>query len=142
MKPLPLLLVALLGTVALVGCDRHASTNEVVTSTPTAGASYKAGHGLRLTPLARKFNQVTTADFSGRVPAAAVLHTVEGAFVYVENAGWLLRTPVTLSASAGPTVEITSGLYEGDRVAISGVRALWLAELHVLRAGQACAHEG
>ena len=76
------------------------------------------------------------------MPAAAVLRTVEGTFVYVENAGWLLRTSVTLGATEGSRCEVKEGLYEGDRVVVEGTRALWLAELHALRAGQACAHEG
>ena len=141
MKPILLFLVSVLA-LTVSGCGESRGANRATTATAEAAATFKAGHGLRLTPLARDFNRVVTADFNGRVPAAAVLRTVEGTFLYVENAGWLLRTPVMLGANEGVSSEVKEGLYEGDRVVVEGTKALWLAELHALRAGQACAHEG
>ena len=136
------------GTLGLVlaGCSRSAARSERPdSSAPTPAASYHPARGVSLTPFARDFVGLKTVDFTAdRVPASAVLRTVQGSFVYVENGGWFLRTPVTLEALAadGSTWTVREGLYEGDRVVTDAVRSLWLAELHFLRAGQACAHEG
>lgn len=134
------LLVAL--SSLLAGCGESRAERDERKPAAEPAAAFKAGHGLRLTPFAREFNGIATAEFGGRLPVAAILRTVEGAFVYVENDGWFLRTPITMGATDGVSAEIKEGLYDGDRAVVSGVRALWLAELHVLRAGQACAHEG
>ena len=135
-------ILGVLVSVHVAGCNRSAAETQPPEATPAA--VYKAGHGLQLTPLAREFVGLATADFKERLPAAALLRTVQGDFVYVENEGWFLRTPVRLGArdaDAGSFV-IEDGLYEGDQVVTHGVRAVWLAELHFLRAGQACAHGG
>ena len=143
MKPILFFFVMALG-LTVSGCGESRGQNEVAAKASPAepAATYKAGHGLRLTALAHDFNRIALAGFAGRVPDAALLRTVEGTFVYVENDGWLLRTPVTLGEREGNSCEVKEGLYEGDRVVVGGTRALWLAELHALRAGQACAHEG
>jgi multidrug efflux pump subunit AcrA (membrane-fusion protein) len=135
-------------TVLLSGCNRSAaeSTPSVAASVPAEpAAAYNAARGLKITPFAGEFIQLATDDFTGtKVPATAVLRTVQGTFVYVENGGWFLRTPVKLGAPSpdGTWLTLAEGLYEGDRIVTQGVRSLWLAELHFLRAGQACAHEG
>ncbi|OHE81170.1 MAG: hypothetical protein A3G75_01010 [Verrucomicrobia bacterium RIFCSPLOWO2_12_FULL_64_8] len=123
----------------LPGCSRT-SADTSARSEATPAAIFKEGHGLKLTPVAARFIGLATAEFTGRLPAGALLQTVQGSFVYVENGGWLLRTPVTPGAGDATALEIKDGLYEGDIVVTHGVRALWLAELHFLRAGQACAH--
>ena len=137
-----LILLSVFTAAALSACNRSvAETAHAREQTPAA--SYKAGHGIQLTAFAREFNRVAVAEFTARVPAAAVLRTVEGTFVYVQNGDWFLRTPVLVERiGAVDSYALKEGLYEGDRIVVGGVQALWLAELHFLRAGQACAHEG
>lgn len=115
----------------------------------TVAATYKPGHGLRLGEAAATFaglrlGEVETRDVGDRrgvaaVPHDAVLRTVRGAFVFVDNGGWLLRTPVAIGADAQGWVEIREGLYEGDRVAVAGIDALWLAEISAVNGGVGCA---
>lgn len=111
-------------------------------------ATYKAGFGLRLNEAAARFaglriGEVETQQTGERavasVPRDAVLRTVRGAFVYVENGGWLLRSPVRLGAEGPGWTEVADGLYEGDRIATSGVEALWLAEIAAINGGVGCA---
>lgn len=73
------------------------------------------------------------------IPASALLETVTGQFVYVENGSHFLRTAVTVGRSGGDRIEITDGLYAGDVVVKTPVRPLWYAELQALRGGKACA---
>lgn len=131
----PSLLLALAAAVLLVtGCaDSHARSTA---AEPAPASTYKAGHGVQLSPAAARFAGLATAEFTGRLPAEARLRTVKGDFVYVANGGWLLRTPVRL-APDGATV--TDGLYEGDVIVTQGVRALWLAELQAINGGVGCA---
>jgi hypothetical protein len=72
------------------------------------------------------------------VPRSALLRTVQGTFVYVENAGFFLRTPVKIGAMNDEFIEIIDGLYAGDDVAISAVTPLWMTELQTIRGGKAC----
>ena len=69
------------------------------------------------------------------VPERAVLRSVGGTFVYVENSGALLRTPVKVGVSDGEYTEITDGLYSGDTVAVTAVEQLWLTELRLTKGG-------
>jgi len=135
MKALLLLLFA--GALWLApGCNDSQARE---TAAPVPAAIYKPGHGIQLSPAASAFAGVATAEFTGRLPAAALLRTVKGDFVYVVNGDWLLRTPVTVVAEAGTDFTVNDGLYEGDRVAVGGVRALWLAELQAVNGGVGCA---
>jgi hypothetical protein len=138
MKTLSLLVILTCALLAVSGCNR--SSAEPVHAEPEVAAVFKAGYGLKVAPTASAFIGLQVAEFSGRLPAAARLRTVQGNFVYVQNGEWLLRTPVTLGSGDGVSFEVQDGLYEGDRIVTGGVRSLWLAELHFLRAGQACAH--
>lgn len=72
------------------------------------------------------------------IPTSALLTTAEGTFVYAKNDQFFLRTPVKTGARSGDHVEITDGLYTGDEIVTAPVKALWLAELQVLRGGKAC----
>ena len=129
-------LIAFLTAISLLltGCsDSHAQSQ--ASEAPPA-STYKAGHGVRLSPAATEFAGVATAEFTGSLPAGALLRTVKGDFVYVANGEWLLRTPVVLAADG---VTVTHGLYEGDIVVTQGVRALWLAELQAINGGVGCA---
>lgn len=119
-----LLILAFAAELALSGCsDSHATAES---AEPPATCTYKKGRGLRLTPTAAEFAGLAFADFTGDLPASARLRTIKGDFVYVENDGWLLRTPA-------------EALYEGDRIVVSGVRTLWLAELQAVNGGVGCA---
>lgn len=145
-----LLTVTLVSTLAfaLSGCgESHATTTARVE--PTPAATYKAGHGVQLTPTARAFVGLETGAVASHtfvsgsevaaIPADALLRTVKGDFVYVANGDWFLRTPVKVGATDATHVEIKDGLYEGDTVAVKGVRGLSLAELQALNGGVGCA---
>jgi hypothetical protein len=71
------------------------------------------------------------------VPKEAVVHSAEGSFAYVDNAGWTVRTPVETGAEANGKIEIVDGLYFGDRVVTKPVMALWMTELQLLKSGKA-----
>ncbi|MBE2216447.1 MAG: hypothetical protein IAE82_21430 [Opitutaceae bacterium] len=131
------------GVAEGAGHDHHAHGAEAV------AAEYKAGHGVRLGATAAAFVGLRLGDVETRdlpsasaataVPRDAVLHTVRGTFVFVDNGGWLLRTPVSVGVSEDGWVEVRDGLYEGDRVAVAGVDALWLAEISAVNGGVGCA---
>jgi hypothetical protein len=136
-------------SLAVTGCNRSIAADDHAAHAPEAtAASFKAGYGLRLSPAAEKLiglqtSEIATESFPGgdvtAIPAAALLRTVRGDFVFVANGGWLLRTPIKTGATHGLSIEITDGLYEGDRVVTRGVRALWLAELQAVNGGVGCA---
>lgn len=69
------------------------------------------------------------------VPRSAVLDGATGTFVYVDNGGAYLRTPVKVGARSSDFVEIADGLYAGDIVVVSPVDQLWLAELRLTKGG-------
>lgn len=72
------------------------------------------------------------------VPADAIIHSAEGAFAYVDNGGWTVRTPVEVGAIAGGKAEIVDGIYFGDRIVTKPVMSIWMAELQLLKTGKAC----
>jgi hypothetical protein len=138
MKNLLLLASLAAGLILAAGCtDSHART--AATPTVAPAATYKAGHGIQLSPAARAFAQVATTGFEGRLPASALLRTARGNFVFVDNGGWFLRTPVAVAQDDGLTFTLKDGLYDGDIVVIRGVTALWLAELQAVNGGVGCA---
>ena len=73
------------------------------------------------------------------VPESALLRTAEGNFVYVVNGKRLKRAPVKLGGGQDGAIAVRDGLLAGDKIAVSGVPLLWLAELQGLRGGKACA---
>jgi len=148
MKPhLPGIFVALTA-LAVSGCTRSLAEAPLPEAGPAA-ATYKAGHGLKFSPVAAQIAGLKTGEVGPRdiagvkgvpaVSAGAVLRTVKGDFVFVINGEWFLRTPVTLGAADGGFHEVKDGLYEGDRIVTQGVRALWLAELQAVNGGVGCA---
>jgi len=135
-----ILLLAAATLLAFSGCtESHASAGHDHASEPAPAATFKAGRGLRLSEPALAFAGVVTAEFTGRLPAAALLRTARGDFVYVANDGWLLRTPVKLGPGNGVSFEVGEGLYEGDVIAVGGAQALWLAEIQAVNGGVGCA---
>jgi len=69
------------------------------------------------------------------VPRSAVLDRVAGSCVFVVNGGSFLRTAVKTGARDEAWVEITDGLYEGDRVVTAAVEKLSLIELSFTNGG-------
>jgi len=134
-------------SLALSGCGE--SRADLTPNEPTHAATYKAGHGVQLTPTARTFvgletGEVVSRKFAGAsavnaIPAEALLRTVKGDFVYVANGDWFLRTPVQVGAIDASYIEIKDGLYEGDAIVVKGVRGLSLAEIQALNGGVGCA---
>ncbi|MDQ5977660.1 MAG: hypothetical protein QG602_632 [Verrucomicrobiota bacterium] len=134
-----LLLLALLGSGLLLATGCTDSQAHPADTKPVAASSYKAGHGVQLSPAAARFAGLVTAEFTGRLPADALLRTAKGDFVYVANGPWLLRTPVTAQGDNLAGFTVSAGLYEGDVIATQGVRVLWLAELQAINGGVGCA---
>lgn len=127
-------LLALAITLLANGCADSTARETAPTAEPAA--TYKAGHGVQLSPVAAQFADLATAEFIDRLPAEALLRTARGNFVYVVNDEWMLRTPITLAADG---VTVIGGLYEGDFIVTRGVRSLWLAELQAVNGGVGCA---
>jgi hypothetical protein len=137
MKPLGLFLVAA-GLLAAGACSDSVAR---LPEPEHSAATYKAGHGIRLTAQARGFVGLETAEYQGRLPGAALLRTAKGDFVYVANGDWFLRTPISVTGEGSAGFNVTDGLYEGDIVVIRGVRPLWLAELQAINGGVGCADD-
>lgn len=72
------------------------------------------------------------------VPREAVINGTTGDLVYVVNGDAYTLTWVELGAEADGWVEVTDGLFEGDRVVTRGVMDLWLVELRAVKGGQGC----
>lgn len=144
---LTLILLTML-SLAASGCGESRASQKSQPE-PAPAATFKAGRGLQLTPVARNFiglgtAEVGTHDFAEEkgataIPAHALLRTVKGDFVYVANGDSFLRTPVTLGATTASHVAIKEGLYEGDTIVVRGVRGLWLAEIQAVNGGVGCA---
>ncbi len=149
MKTFLIGLLATLSLVGLSGCNRASAEISSVAPEAKPAAHYKAGHGLQLTPTATQFIGLKTGEVGSRdigetrsvpaVPAASLLRTVKGDFVYVSNGDWLLRTPVKIGANDGGWFEVKEGLYEGDTIVTHGTQALWMAELQAVNGGVGCA---
>ena len=149
MKTLLSLSVLLVFSVLASGCGEGRAEAKAHAAEPKPAATYKAGHGLQLSPAATQIVGLKTGEVSSRdistakgvaaVPAEAVLRTVKGDFVFVVNGEWFLRTPVVLGGNEAGFVEVKEGLYEGDKIVAHGARALWLAELQAVNGGVACA---
>lgn len=149
-----ILILSSLAAVSLLtsGCgEGRAEKAHVHASHPIPAASYKAGHGVQLTPHAASFMELATAEVGTRdfgtaagttaIPEPALLRTVKGDFVYVVNGEWFLRTPVKAGVRDSSHFAIEDGLYEGDKIVIRGARELWLAELQAINGGVGCADD-
>ncbi len=73
------------------------------------------------------------------VPRSALLQTAEGKFVYTESGEYFVRTSVKTGVVNDRFAEIIDGLYAGDKVVVTPVMTLWMAELQSIRRGKACA---
>lgn len=147
MKTIVILTLLTFLSLGLTGCGESRATPAL--PEPTPAATYKAGHGVQLSPRGREFVSLQTGEvsshaFAGAAPTAAIpvealLRTVKGDFVYVANGEWFLRTPVKIGAANATHIEIKDGLYEGDTIVVKGTRALSLAEIQALNGGVGCA---
>jgi multidrug efflux system membrane fusion protein len=106
-----------------------AGQTELVFEIPAAGSRGAPGDFFTATMTA------TNQEAATSVPVAALLRSAQGDFVYVANGERLLRTAVTVGGEADGFVQITDGLYAGDRVAVKPVEMLWLTELRLAAAG-------
>lgn len=144
-----LVILSVLTATAISGCNRSVAETALVHE-HTPAATYKEGHGLKLSERGAHFVALKTADVASRtvgtvsivaaIPAAALLRTVKGDFVYVANGDWFLRTAIKVGATAEGWLEVVEGLYEGDKIVVSGTKALWLAEVQAVNGGVGCAH--
>lgn len=73
------------------------------------------------------------------VPSSAVIESIRGPSVYVVNDDSFLRTPVQLGAKQEGKIEVTDGLFEGDKVVTQGAPDLWSIELQAVNGGKGCA---
>lgn len=76
---------------------------------------------------------------SAVIPAAAVVESVRGAFVYTRNGPAYLRIPVRLGPRHSERIEVLDGLMEGDEIVTTGVYHLWMIELQAVNGGKGCA---
>lgn len=106
---------------------------ELIVEIPGTEKEYARGTFLTATFNAAKEENVTV------IPHSALLRAAEGDFVYVVNGDHLTRTAVKAGVESGDFVEITDGLYSGDKVAVKPVQTLWLTELRFVKGGAACA---
>ena len=106
-----------------------AGQTELLFEMPAGGSRGAPGDFFTATMTATNQEAATT------VPVAALLRSAQGDFVYVANGERLLRTAVAVGGETDGFVQITDGLYAGDRVAVKPVEMLWLTELRLATAG-------
>jgi hypothetical protein len=148
MKARMTLILISIFALALSGCSNtHVSEEKHIELSPAS--IYKAGYGVQLTETARTFIELQTIEVAVHalaggaevtaIPSTALLRTIKGDFVYVENGEWFLRTPVTVGDIDASHIEIKEGLYEGDTIVVKGTRGLYLSEIQILNGGVGCA---
>lgn len=69
------------------------------------------------------------------VPKSAVLSAAEGPFVYVVNGQHFLRTLIKIGGQSKDWIEVTDGLYAGDKIVARPVETLWMTELRAVKGG-------
>lgn len=122
----------LMGVVLSVQPALTRDESEIVLGVSNAAARLKPGEFVT-TSLSLPGGEAVMA-----VPQAALLRTVEGAFVFAGNGGAYTRTAVKTGVESDGFVEITDGLLAGDQVVTNGVAALWLVELRATKGGAGC----
>jgi hypothetical protein len=105
---------------------------EVLIEIPTGDRTLQTGTSFTATFASAKSETVIV------IPRAALLRAAEGDFVFVVNGEHFLRTPVKVGMERDDAVEITDGLYAGDKVAVQPVQSLWLTELRFVKGGAGC----
>lgn len=102
---------------------------EVVAGVTNAGAQLAMGEFLAATVTIPRAEPVLV------VPQAAVLRSVEGAFVYVANGDAYLRREIKTGAETEEGVEVVEGLRDGEAVVVRAVETLRLIELRATKGG-------
>lgn len=75
------------------------------------------------------------------IPRSALLQCSDGHSVYTVSGDHFVRTPIKIGSSTAEFVEVTDGLYAGDKVVLQSVMSLWMTELAAVKGGQACCVE-
>ena len=75
------------------------------------------------------------------IPRTALLQCSDGHSVYTVSGDHFVRTPIKIGTSTAEFVEVTDGLYAGDKVVLQSVMSLWMTELAAVKGGQACCVE-
>jgi hypothetical protein len=102
---------------------------EIIVGVTTAGTMLKDGEFVSATISVPRPEPVTV------IPQSALLRTAEGTYVYAVNGDAYYRTAVTVVSSADEKIEVTDGLYPGDRVVAKPVETLWIIELRATKGG-------
>jgi hypothetical protein len=114
------------------GGDQHSGMAEVILQVKGAPPSLREGSLVTARFVVGATNPVTA------VPAAALLRTLQGDFVYVVNGNHFIRASVKVGRMNGEHAEVLDGLYVGDQVVLHPVMTLWMTELHHVNGGDAC----
>lgn len=106
--------------------------SEVIVGITTQESGLKDGEFVKATISMPRSAPVTM------IPKSALLRTVEGTYVYAVNGDAYIRTAVSAGSQTDEKIEITDGLYAGDRVVAKPVETLWLIELRATKGGGHC----
>lgn len=130
------------------GCERPEPRGPLQSSqTAWVPPVHDEDEGIKLCEATKDSIGLKTAEVTERTeegvvmlvaPKAAVLETTAGASVYVENGEHYKRSPVQLGRAFEEVVELTEGVYEGDRVVTAAAGMLWLIELRAVKGGKGC----
>jgi membrane fusion protein (multidrug efflux system) len=123
------------GSIAVVNrsLEKVQGQSEIMVSIEDPNARLTNGVTVSISvPLGREQSVVT-------IPRSALLRTAEGDFAYTVSGKQFVRAALKTGEVGNDSVEVTDGLYAGDRIVVQPVMTLWLAELQSIRGGKACA---
>jgi hypothetical protein len=125
------------GTIKEVNTRMEKATGaaELLVEIPIAKAELAIGSFLPARVTLEATESVVT------IPRAALLQCSDGHSVYTVSGDHLVRTPIKIGSSTAEFVEVTDGLYAGDKVVLQSVMSLWMTELAAVKGGQACCVE-
>jgi hypothetical protein len=140
--------VSVLAAVCLVGCGEHSEhAKDSHASGESAPPMHKDGEGILLCSATKDSIALKTAEVTEHkegsepilvAPKSAILETTAGASLYIENGERYKRSSVKVGRAFGDMVEITEGVYEGDKVVTDAAQTLWLIELRAIKGGKGC----
>lgn len=114
---------------------RATGLGEILVEIPSAITNIALGTFVQGRVTLQSSNTVVT------VPRAALLQCSDGYSVYTVSGDHFVRTPIKVGAIGEELVEVTDGLYSGDKVVLQSVMSLWMTELAAIKGGQACCVE-
>lgn len=128
---------ALAGHVKAVntGMQKVTGSSELLVQIPAGQNEFAVGSFLRGRVTLESSNTVAT------IPRTALLQCSDGHSVYTVSGDHFVRTPIKIGSSTAEFVEVTDGLYAGDKVVLQSVMSLWMTELAAVKGGQACCVE-